>query len=65
MLLSLSSKRITPIVHTARVATALRERAMGSISSERRLKAESVAIIGAGPSGLAAAKYRATITRST
>ncbi|PPJ52183.1 hypothetical protein CBER1_09916 [Cercospora berteroae] len=30
---------------------------MGSIPSERRFKADSVCIIGAGPSGLAAAKY--------
>jgi NADPH-dependent glutamate synthase beta subunit-like oxidoreductase len=29
---------------------------MGSMSVERRMKADSVAIIGAGPSGLAAAK---------
>ncbi|WPH01582.1 Hypothetical protein R9X50_00443000 [Acrodontium crateriforme] len=30
---------------------------MGSCSEQRRLKAESVCVIGAGPSGLAAAKY--------
>jgi cation diffusion facilitator CzcD-associated flavoprotein CzcO len=29
---------------------------MGSMPVERRLEADSVAIIGAGPSGLAAAK---------
>ena len=32
---------------------------MGSIASERRFKADTVAVIGAGPSGLAAAKYAA------
>ncbi|KAM0721672.1 hypothetical protein Q7P37_002597 [Cladosporium fusiforme] len=30
---------------------------MGSIPNERRFKADSVAVIGAGPSGIAAAKY--------
>jgi cation diffusion facilitator CzcD-associated flavoprotein CzcO len=29
---------------------------MGSMPVERRLKAETVAVIGAGPSGLAAAR---------
>jgi cation diffusion facilitator CzcD-associated flavoprotein CzcO len=29
---------------------------MGSMPAERRLKAETVAVIGAGPSGLAAAR---------
>lgn len=31
-------------------------RTMGSIPDERRFKADSVAVIGAGPSGIAAAK---------
>ena len=31
-------------------------RIMGSMPAERRLKAETVAVIGAGPSGLAAAR---------
>lgn len=30
---------------------------MGSLPAERRLSVDSVCIIGAGPSGLAAAKY--------
>lgn len=37
-------------------ARTIRKRTMGSVSNTQRFKADTVAIIGAGPSGLAAAK---------
>ena len=40
------------VYHRSKIAI----RNMGSIPNDRRLKADTVAIIGAGPSGLTAAK---------